>query len=94
MRYVNHRPRWIWNIGLALAGWLALAALSGAADPLGDLRQALQLDNVNNPSPATLRFREDNLAKKIAALQTVGELLRALALNDWRDGPAYAGIGI
>ncbi|GEM_PF-6606770 len=92
MRCANLWWRRSWTIGVSLACWLTLAPPSRAADPLADLRQALPLDDNTDPKDAILKFREDNLAKKIAALRTVGELRRALALNDWRDGPDYASV--
>ena len=80
------RPGWWGCLGL-LCCWLAAAPLL-AADPVDDLKQALPLDDVQNPTDAMLKARQDNLQKKIDALATIGQLRRALALDDWRDDPA------
>src|SRR5262245_55534490 len=75
--------------------WLTPAAAARAADPVDDLRQALPLDDVSNPSEEMLQFRRTNLQKKIDALKDVGELRRALVLDGWRDDPARgANVGI
>jgi HEAT repeat protein len=76
-----------WSCLGLLGCWLAAAPLF-AADPLEDLKQALTLEDVTNPTEAMLAFRRDNLQKKIDALTTIGQLRRALALDEWRDDPA------
>src|SRR5262249_44213949 len=86
-RFISTQRR-IWILGAALGLWL-FGAGPICADSIDDLRQALALDDVNNPTDAVLKFRKENLGKKIAALNTIGEMRRALALNEWRDGPDY-----
>jgi hypothetical protein len=70
------------------AGCLVLAAPAAAADPVEDLRQALPLDDVSGPTEAMLQFRRANLQKKIEALKEIGQLRRALVLDNWRDDAA------
>jgi HEAT repeat protein len=72
--------------GLAAVAIVVLLAAAGN-DPVEELRQALPQDDVNNPTEAMLQYRRDNLQRKIDALKTVGELRRALALDEWRDDP-------
>jgi HEAT repeat protein len=52
-----------------------------------ELRAALPIDDVASPSEAMLQFRRDNLQKKVDVLKTIGQLRRALALDEWRDDP-------
>ncbi|MCI0680703.1 MAG: HEAT repeat domain-containing protein [Gemmataceae bacterium] len=86
--------RWA-SIGLVVVIGLAGAGSAGAADPVEDLRQALPLDDVANPTEAMLTFRRNNLQKKIDALKSIGALRRALVLDDWRDNPGRsADLGI
>lgn len=78
--------------GLVLA---APAAPSPTADPVDDLRDALPVDDVTGPTEAMLQFRRVNLQKKVDALQEIGDLRRALVLDNWRDDPARgADVGI
>jgi HEAT repeat protein len=81
---------------LALAAaLLVLAASAGNAqppvwvDPVEDLRSTLpiRLEELNNPPDVVLQFRRDSLAKKVANLKTIGELRRALALDEWKIDP-------
>lgn len=55
-------------------------------DPVEDLRNALpiRLEELNNPPDIVIQFRRDNLAKKVANLKNIGELRRALALDEWK----------
>src|SRR5437870_2706449 len=55
------------------------------ADPVEDLKRALQfrLEDLRNPNALT--FREENVRKRIGALKTIGDLRRALLLTDWKD---------
>jgi HEAT repeat protein len=88
MRIGNLRGRigWVGCLGL-FSCWLAAAPVC-AADAVDDLKQALSLDdNVQNPTEVMLSFRYGNLEKKINALTTIGQLRRALALDEWRDDP-------
>jgi hypothetical protein len=83
----NLRGRIEWAACLGLVScWLAAMSVF-AADAVDDLKQALPLDDVQNPTEAMLSFRIDNLKKKIDALTTIGQLRRALALDEWRDDP-------
>src|SRR5262245_65858605 len=90
MKRTHGTGRHWWIFGFAF-GLLLGGTSPTHADAIDDLRQALALDDVNNPTDAILNFRKENLAKRIATLRTVGEMRRALALNDWRDGPDYLG---
>jgi HEAT repeat protein len=69
---------------------LALAALPGVAqppeDPVEALQQALtlRLEDTINPPPTMLEFREKTLQKRINQIKKLGDLRRALALEDWK----------
>jgi len=90
-----HRSWRTWLAGICLL----CAAASGAwsqdrpsVDPVEDLRLALQREDVLSrpdwpkvPIELVADFRSKNLSKKIDALRTIGELRRALALEEWRE---------
>jgi len=79
------------RLNVPFAGCLVLAVLAApaaAADPVEDLRQALPLDDVSSPTEAMLQFRRANLQKKIETLKEIGQLRRALVLDNWRDDAA------
>src|SRR5437016_825410 len=75
----------------ALAVFLLLAGTARAdrfpTDPVEDLRQALKYDRTAPIQKEVLDFRRKILTKKIApdALRTIGDMGRALLLQDWRD---------
>ena len=56
-------------------------------DPVEDLRQALRIEDVRNPTPEQLDFRRKNLSRKISNLKTIGDLRKALALDEWKEEP-------
>lgn len=70
---------------LVLAGGV-LAADRFPPDPVQDLRDALKVP-VRDPmkNQAELDFRMKNVGKRIDALKTLGDLRRALPLQEWRD---------
>jgi HEAT repeat protein len=77
---------------LVLAGLLgsAVTALAQArypADPVEELRQALNISTAGAETPGTdvLKYRENDLRKHAQALKTLGEMRRALLLTEWRD---------
>lgn len=78
--------RWL---GLALGIAVLAVGWSRSAppvDPVEELRQALKVqirDAVKNPDE--LDFRKRTLTRWINALQTIGEMRRALLLQEWRD---------
>ena len=78
-----------WGLLAALAVALACPAMASAdrfpADPVEELRQALRPDQPIHPFKEVLDFRRKNLQNKIDALGTVGDLGRALLLQEWRD---------
>ena len=78
-----------WVLLVALAAALACPAMTSAgrfpADPVEELRQALRLEHVPNYNKDMLEFRKKNLENKVKELRTVGDLGRALLLQDWRD---------
>ena len=54
-------------------------------DPVDDLRETLsQVDEI---TPAILKFREKTLLKQIKALDSIGRLRRGLGLDVWREDP-------
>lgn len=71
---------------LALAACLAVVA-PARAEPVEDLRQALPIDDVLNPTAKNLKDRRERLEAAIKNLQTIGQLRRALVLDEWRDEP-------
>jgi HEAT repeat protein len=56
-------------------------------DPVEELREALRLEDASSPNDFMLDFRRTNLDAKIKALKTIGELRRALALEEWKEEP-------
>src|SRR5947208_3515357 len=82
---------------LLLGGVLVLACLAcpveaqerkeQAIDPVEELRQALRLEDVRLPNEQIIEFRRKNLADKIGGLKTIGDLRRALALDEWKEEP-------
>lgn len=71
-----------------------LAALTACAgfvsaqeDPVEDLQQALasiRLEDLTAPNETVINFRRDTLKRKIRNLRNLGELRRALALEEWK----------
>ncbi len=79
-----------------LIGWAALGAaaflgtLSAPAappEPVEALRDDLPFQLGEDRNPAALDHRRETLKKRVAALKTIGELRRALALTEWKDTP-------
>jgi hypothetical protein len=70
---------------LTLAFASALAPTARAADPVDELRQILPmpLDEQQKPSGEVIEFRRATLQKKVDELKTIGELRRALGLEEW-----------
>jgi HEAT repeat protein len=67
---------------------LLVTASPARADPVEDLRQALGAFELGQEFNQTaLNYREETLKKYVAALKTLGDLRRALALTEWKDGP-------
>ena len=77
--------------GLALALFLAFASpvVAQVSDPVEDLRLTLpmRLEDIANPTPFVLQFRQEMLQKKVDALRTIPQLRRALALDEWKEDP-------
>jgi HEAT repeat protein len=67
----------------------ATALPRARADAVDDLRQALPLRLLEQVklSPAFLENRREILEAKVKNLKTIGELRRALALEEWKDNP-------
>src|SRR5207248_134172 len=71
----------------ALAGLLYLGSpLRGADDPIEDLRRDLRV-RVFDPgrNPEALGARRQALTKDIARLRGVGDMRKAVMLNEWLD---------
>jgi HEAT repeat protein len=80
-------------IAMAISSGGSLRADSLPADPVEDLRQALRIPVVDPlKNKAELEFRRENLTKKIEGLHTIGQLRRAIALNDWLDEDQAADV--
>ncbi|MBI3411550.1 MAG: HEAT repeat domain-containing protein [Planctomycetes bacterium] len=77
---------------LAFASLLLLDTRSVRADAVDELAAALQVRSGEQVSPDAdqeriLAHREASIRKRIAALKTIGELRRALSLQEWNDDP-------
>jgi HEAT repeat protein len=86
---LHHHAAWLIPLafGFMLGGVGTARADRLREDPVEELRLALRIPVVDPlKNPDELAFRRQNLAKKILSLKTIGELRRALALNDWLDG--------
>jgi HEAT repeat protein len=90
MGLVMHCSRRGWFLILVLTACLGVPAPL-RADAVDDLRVALDIDDVINPTDAMLEFRRQNLQKHIDVLKSVGQLRRALSLDQWRDDPSRFG---
>src|SRR5262249_17544130 len=53
--------------------------------PVEELRQALRADTYGMRTEAGLKFRENNLQKRLAAIQSIGDISQALLLSKWKD---------
>ncbi len=86
--------RHLWTVGLAVL--LLGAAAQGAAvygpDPVDDLRQALRTSIRDSMNREELQFRRATVEKRIKALN-IGDLRRALQLQEWRDEDRDEAIG-
>ena len=106
MRHLEHsqlvlfrRPR-----ASAAVGFFVVAALIGAGNParadrlppgpVEELRQALRADKDGVRSEAGRKFREAALEKRVAAVQSLGDLSQALLLSDWKDAGAVVNPGL
>jgi HEAT repeat protein len=87
IRLGNHRlNHTIIAATAVLALMIAGLAQATPVDPVESLRQALRLavrDSSKNPEELT--FRRANLQKKLDGIKTIGEMRRALILQEWRD---------
>lgn len=72
-----------------LFGAVLLPVTAWAADPVDALQQALPLRLIDmaNPTPQVIEHRRETLSEKVAALRTIGQLRRALALDEWKEDP-------
>jgi HEAT repeat protein len=83
---------------LLLLGWSAVTApaqIHAPDDPVEALRQALRIPVRDALNKVELDFRQANLERQVKALRTLGQLARALALQEWRDldrDPGVAGV--
>jgi HEAT repeat protein len=60
------------------------AADSLARDPVAELRQALIQEKDAGRDKESLRFRRETLTRKVGELKSLGEMARALLLQEWR----------
>jgi HEAT repeat protein len=69
---------------LGLSAWPSPA--QAQIDPVDDLQQALNLSlpDQTNLTDTIINFRRETLQKKIAKLKDIGQLRRALALEEWK----------
>ncbi len=60
-------------------------------DPVAEFRQALTQEKETVVDKEALRFRRENLTRKAQALQSLGDMSRALLLQEWKvEGSAEA----
>lgn len=90
MRYNRHFRlnliRWSFFTAVALTAFATGKSTAQRSDPVEDLRQALKVavrDPMKNPDE--LEYRQRSLTKKAEAIQSIGDLRRALQLQEWRD---------
>src|SRR5438128_1717523 len=83
MRHIRHLGK-IGTMVVALAALPALRAAPYGPDPVEDFRQALKTPVRDPMNQEEIRFRRAQLEKRMKAL-TIGDLRRALALQEWRD---------
>src|SRR5438105_3469968 len=96
-----HPPRAPWRLARPALLALLLAALGLdrprpahaeylAHDPVTDFQQALKADSdpVRGSTEAALKYRRDNLTDKAARVTSLGDLSRALLLQEWRADSA------
>ncbi len=76
-------------LAILLIAAFAMALPRARADAVDDLRQALPLRLLEQVklSPAFLENRREILEAKVKNLKTIGDLRRALALEEWKDNP-------
>lgn len=91
MRQDQHNPSFFtrWSI-LILA--VALFVNIGPApaqryipDGVDDLRQALKISIRDEMNKDEIEYRDKSIGKRVKAMRSIGELSRALALQEWRD---------
>jgi HEAT repeat protein len=84
VRHIRH----LWQISAAVALLCALhgapAAGPYAPDAVEELRNALKITVRDSANRDELQYRKDLLEKRVKAL-TLGDIRRALLLNEWRD---------
>lgn len=80
----------------ALMGWASLAgrALCDALppDPVAEFREALKVDRDPIRDAEGVRFRRANLTKKAEAIKSLGDISRALLLQEWRTDVKEANV--
>lgn len=87
-------------VALLAAGWLPAAwAQHTTADPVDELRRALQVPKRFSLDPVELSEQLDSrrryLQERVARLRTIGDMRRALELQGWKDedlNPAVADV--
>jgi hypothetical protein len=87
-------------VALLAAGWLpAVRAQRATADPVDELRRALQVPKRFSLDPVELNEQLDSrrryLQERVARLRTIGDMRRALELQGWKDedlNPAVADV--
>jgi HEAT repeat protein len=91
MRVVADLRRWLvrWVVaGMLVAGACALPgawAQRFPPDPVQQLRLALQAPVLDPSNAEELALRRETVQKRIAAIRSLGDLRRALALDVWKD---------
>src|SRR5262249_55877899 len=88
MWHFRHTRHALGAVAVLLGLTLAARAVP-PVDPVEELR--LDLRAKVGESEAALKYREARLRKDIAALRTLSDLRRALALTEWRDRDKESG---
>jgi HEAT repeat protein len=86
---MDMRTRRVGAIAAALLALLSMELVSWAqrldSDPVEELRQALQVKVTDPNNPDEVAFRKANLGRRLKALTTLGDMRKALSLQEWKD---------
>ncbi len=87
--HMIHRIRRLFVIGALLVG-TALgfgASVARAQDPVEDLRRTISAGGPADDTPEALEFRKAKIQEAADRMKTIGQLRRALTLDEWKVDP-------